>query len=131
MGTALLEPEVRVVTEDWLDTLPAPAKPVKTSTWYEIQDERIADAAAVLDEHKPGWADKLDLDTLDLNSGRYCILGQLFQSSRLNFLGYRGDGWGRGSRFLEKRGYRNFGGVFCSDEDKSTWLVEINKRRTV
>lgn len=39
---------------------------------------RVADGAALLDEHKPGWWQKVDLDHLDLHDCEACILGQLF-----------------------------------------------------
>jgi hypothetical protein len=34
--------------------------------------------AALLDEREPGWAEKIDLDTLDLSSSCGCVLGQLY-----------------------------------------------------
>jgi hypothetical protein len=33
--------------------------------------------AKFLDEHRPGWEDEIDLDTLDLASTCGCVLGQL------------------------------------------------------
>jgi hypothetical protein len=36
------------------------------------------DGAAWLDEHHPGWAERINLDTFDLRSGSMCVLGQLF-----------------------------------------------------
>lgn len=42
--------------------------------------ERVARGAALLDQHKPDWwtKDNINLTNLDLMSGRCCILGQLF-----------------------------------------------------
>ena len=33
----------------------------------------------VLDSHRPGWQDAVDLDDLDIGSGMYCILGQVYR----------------------------------------------------
>ena len=40
--------------------------------------ERVAKGAALLDAEQPGWADRIDLDELELESCRHCVLGQLF-----------------------------------------------------
>jgi len=51
--------------------------------------QTVAEAAVLLDRKFPyGWADWVDLDTLDLMSPTRCILGQLF-----------GD-WDRGAHLL-------------------------------
>ena len=42
--------------------------------------ERAARGAALLDEHKPGWWERIDLDTLALESPCRCILGQLWSA---------------------------------------------------
>jgi hypothetical protein len=39
--------------------------------------ERVAAGAAWLDEHEPGWVDRIDTDRLDLSSRCRCVLGQL------------------------------------------------------
>lgn len=39
--------------------------------------EKIAAGAAFLDEHEPGWVDRIDVDRLDLASMCGCVLGQL------------------------------------------------------
>src|SRR5258708_40306755 len=39
--------------------------------------ERVARGAALLDEKMPGWAEHIDLDTLNLASSCRCVLGQL------------------------------------------------------
>jgi hypothetical protein len=38
--------------------------------------ERVAAGAAWLDEHRPGWVDRINLDTLDLSDTCKCVLGQ-------------------------------------------------------
>jgi hypothetical protein len=40
--------------------------------------ERVAKGAAVLDAEVPGWADRIDLDSLELRNTNQCVLGQLF-----------------------------------------------------
>lgn len=37
-----------------------------------------AKGASFLDEARPGWADKVDLDRLDLGDCMSCVLGQLY-----------------------------------------------------
>jgi hypothetical protein len=39
--------------------------------------ERIANGVAWLDEHHPGWADQIDLDTFRMESCTQCVAGQL------------------------------------------------------
>lgn len=39
--------------------------------------ERVAAGAAFLDEHEPGWDQRIDLGRLDIAAGCSCILGQL------------------------------------------------------
>lgn len=38
--------------------------------------ERVAAGAAWLDEHRPGWDQRIDLETLDLGDPCHCVLGQ-------------------------------------------------------
>lgn len=42
--------------------------------------ERVAAGAAYLDEHEPGWVDRIDLEQLSLSSCWHCVLGQLHGS---------------------------------------------------
>jgi hypothetical protein len=41
-------------------------------------DEISENGANLLDSINPGWADKVNLDELDINSFGYCILGQVY-----------------------------------------------------
>jgi hypothetical protein len=41
--------------------------------------ERVEKGAAWLDEHRPGWVDRIDLETLDLGDPCRCVLGQQFE----------------------------------------------------
>ena len=54
--------------------------------------------AALLDERKPGWDRKVDLEKLDLYSPCNCVLGQVY-GDRLSH--YDGYGYNRGLRLLE------------------------------
>jgi hypothetical protein len=40
--------------------------------------ERVAAGAAYLDEHHPGWVERIDLSKLNLGECGHCVLGQLF-----------------------------------------------------
>jgi hypothetical protein len=40
--------------------------------------ERVAAGVAWLDENVPGWAERIDLEQLNLASCQRCVLGQLF-----------------------------------------------------
>jgi hypothetical protein len=43
-------------------------------------EERVAAGARWLDLHRPGWADRIDLDELDLSDPCACVLGQEYGS---------------------------------------------------
>lgn len=43
-------------------------------------EERVARGAARLDEVRPGWHRNVNVQTLDISSGRNCALGQVFGS---------------------------------------------------
>ena len=45
-----------------------------------IFTERVAKGAALLDEKRPGWVDRIDLDTLDIDNCEDCVLGQAFEA---------------------------------------------------
>ncbi len=46
--------------------------------------ENVKRGAVLLDKERPGWRDEINLSTLDLADGCFCILGQVF--------GYYSDG---------------------------------------
>lgn len=95
------------------------------SPWESERDLRVADAAAFLDEHKPGWYRNVNTRKLDMSSIYNCVLAQVFGKRRFFF---SQPGFGRGLDFIEERGFRNID-VFCSDVDRERWVVEIEKRR--
>ena len=39
--------------------------------------ERVANGVAWLDEHHPGWADRIDLDRFSIEACSLCVAGQL------------------------------------------------------
>lgn len=43
-------------------------------------EERVATGSAWLDEHRPGWWRRIDLDTLDIVDECGCVLGQEYGS---------------------------------------------------
>lgn len=44
----------------------------------ECKSSAVADGVALLDRENEGWWANIDLDTLDINSHRDCVLGQLY-----------------------------------------------------
>jgi hypothetical protein len=49
----------------------------------EAVRERVQRGATYLDDLDPGWHRRVDADTLELDDGRHCILGQLHGEFRL------------------------------------------------
>jgi hypothetical protein len=40
--------------------------------------KNVKRGAALLDREQPGWRDQIDLSTLNLSNGCFCVLGQVF-----------------------------------------------------
>ena len=99
---------------------------VTVEDWETVRRGHIADSAAVLDEHKPGWYKKVDLDTLDMESPYSCVLGQVFRSRFFR----RDSGYIKGCAFLFSRGYHDQRATFCSSSDHKYWEYEIIRRHT-
>lgn len=55
----------------------------------ETARRRAERGALFLDEHRPGWAQKIRLGELDLRSNRKCVLGQLFGTFHDGLSAYR------------------------------------------
>lgn len=85
-----------------------------------ILDPRVERGAALLDEKVPGWAARVDVDTLALFDCTFCVLGQLF-----------GD-FGDGLDELDITGAPH--GFSCPDIDyprlEQDWRLAILSRRT-
>lgn len=92
----------------------------------EIQiRRRVKKGARLLDEHMPGWVEKIIPGRLDLASTSYCILGQTFSSftKGMTVLGVE--------KSTEKYGFD----LEASDPDDGweildkAWIKEIKKRK--
>jgi hypothetical protein len=59
---------------------------------YERLRTAVAAGAVLLDTHRPGWRDSVDISTLNMGSYSRCVLGQLY------------DGFGEGMRVLGVHG---------------------------
>lgn len=82
----------------------------------------VKEAAVMLDRVMPGWADRINTQTLTLHSNERCILGQLFTSycKGIHALRLLGEiTWESGdSPFIQ-----------FEDEDKTYgWLIEVMDR---
>jgi hypothetical protein len=55
--------------------------------------ERVAAGAAFLDEHDPGWWERIHLGRLDLNHTCNCVLGQAFADKSEWSNRYYGSGY--------------------------------------
>jgi hypothetical protein len=49
--------------------------PTRTRT---IEQEQVERGAAWLDEHRPRWAEEINLAELKLNNCSHCVIGQLY-----------------------------------------------------
>ena len=60
---------------------------------YGTPQERVAKGVALLDEVKPGWASKVVVNRLNLESPLSCILGQVYGNFRIGaeVLGWNWD----------------------------------------
>lgn len=66
--------------------------------------ERVANGARWLDENFPGWMDRINLETLDLNDSERCICGQVFKEEAAvssDWIIDSGYGYARRNLFLE------------------------------
>jgi hypothetical protein len=96
-------------------------------TFEETVEVGVIDTAAILDEHVPGWHDRI---TRPINMGSIhdCVCGQVFAKPRF-FFDKHDCGWGRGSAFFAKRGIHPAPFVFSAIEARPYWEAEIEKRR--
>ncbi len=85
--------------------------------------EQISEAAAYLDEQKPGWYKKINLDKLCQSSPFSCVLGQLFKVEGASETGYT---IGRVALNMPTV-YDAFGGGSSTEAWKKEVLNRINK----
>lgn len=101
----------------------------------------VREAAFLLDVDRPRWAERVNIDTLDLFSAKCCILGQVYRYDRLVYRYGRlcgwalpaGHGYWRGLKRLQvfKRilGGELSPGVFSSNRYRAYWIQAIRARR--
>lgn len=77
----------------------------------------IAAAARLLDQVKPSWANKIDLNKLSMECDDTCILGQLYSTYV--------DGI---SELFGECGVNSYDSIFGIKASLSTWKKEIKKR---
>lgn len=78
----------------------------------------ISEAAKLLDREVSGWANQIDVESLDMTEPERCILGQLFG----NYAN------GRTSLFLHIPYNCHNDTIFGSKVNKASWILEINNR---
>jgi hypothetical protein len=54
----------------------------RDENWELVFETPAPKGAALLDEDMPGWADKIDLERLDIQLPGDCVLGQLYGTYR-------------------------------------------------
>lgn len=85
----------------------------------------VANGVALLDEHNPGWHERIDLGSLRLSTCSGCILGQLYgvYATGLEALGIKTG---------EKHGFAvapGFYGDYSFGDLENVWVDEIVARR--
>ena len=50
------------------------------ATTDRVLKQRVERGAALLDAEQPGWCERIDVPTLDLCDGRFCVVGQTHDS---------------------------------------------------
>lgn len=88
-------------------------------------DKTIGDFASVLDEHVPGWHERIT-QPLRMSSCELCVLGQVFAPGPV---GDRRDGYERGLEFLYARGIDDPNEIFTNPTAVYYWDREIEARR--
>lgn len=96
-------------------------------------DVVVANGAAVLDEHRPGWAEEINLDTLRILSCTECVLGQVYgrYGVGLKELGITaGDKYGFAVSIHWTNMYPWFANKAPWEDLQKAWAVEIMARRS-
>lgn len=94
--------------------------------------QNITQAIKILDNYDPKWANKIDIDTLDMDDSENCVLGQIFEGKVES---YDEDGWTVGLKTLfgidvELDDDRIYGSdnIFGDSASLITWIKAIRKR---
>lgn len=111
-------------------------------TWPTVEEEKpkegtIAYEALRLDRLFPGWANHVDLNTLDMPSPTHCVLGQGAYYTYSTFFGLIKSTkklcWGDALDVVEDDAYRRSemvaSGAYASRFRAAEWVTEIEKRR--
>lgn len=56
------------------------ASEILTPAQIKTLSDNVDRGAAFLDRRRPDWRDKVDVSTLDMSHGSWCVLGQVFGS---------------------------------------------------
>ena len=120
--------------------------------WVVLWEDRVMDicrsgvpeAAALLDEHIPGWHERVT-KPIDMSSAFDCVLGQVFDPSREEGDSRRlfgllppkkgatdlgGSGYVRGLAYFKRQGIIMRPFVFSSSRAVEFWGAEISRRST-
>lgn len=83
-----------------------------------VLDPRVVRGAELLDERMPGWADRVDVATLDMNCPHNCVLGQT-------------AGWIVARKWPDLATARDVGAHgFLFNDQLQDWRLAILSRRT-
>lgn len=95
----------------------------------EICRVGVPDAAAFLDEHIPGWHERVTRP-ITMGSVCSCVLGQVFgdPSDSEYDTHLFNTGYIKGVLFLRERGFNDRSFVFSSDTAAPYWGAEITRR---
>lgn len=93
-------------------------------------EQRVAKGAQLLDQHRPGWRDSIKPQTLNIDSCRDCVLGQVFGSYYVGLVKLwptnREDG-----RYVRPSDY-GFANLFTASHETAqslhaTWRAEVQR----
>jgi hypothetical protein len=90
--------------------------------------ERVARTATLLDARTPGWASRINPETLDIHSSGNCVLGQVYGylNTGLEILGLS-DGH-LGQHGLNSDLWAQFGEPVSKRDVENAWLAEVTAR---
>jgi hypothetical protein len=84
-------------------------------------------AVAALDEIRPGWEDKVELDVLDMCNVKECVLGQVFHEEAQEALLHSGYDYARETYpVLANETAPAFSGAYVFTD---LWIKEIGNRQ--
>lgn len=93
--------------------------------------QNIADAVRILDNYDKKWAEKIDVNVLNMGEYDECVLGQLFRDSvQDGQVGYEigmKDIFGINTEDDDDAVYTN-DNIFGAKASKNEWIKEVRKR---